>query len=848
MPQCRPDSPVRANQSAKLDRDVPRAFNLGLRTSHFPPPPKVEDEAESLAREHGSSVVSGASDEEPPYRGDVEQNPILLPVPEFNPERRFVLVSGDDDGATDDGTYSTTKERTQGKVSHEANTSKKYVSVTPDGDPNSTETAKRRGLERRKSRQDLPRINTGVQEHPSPPGMQRSRSATYIDHRADDGHDQTRPPGDGLLSPVMMHSTKGRDYAYWDFNPGANSATTRNRPPGDDPRAMSPNERRRGDRYRATHSLDPPAHVRSQSNAEPPKLERRASERNRYGGVSSHRVSSRGSPPQFNRSSSYNRRHASPPREEDEHSSESYARGPRSNRRRQSTVSHEDRNYLLSPDKIHFPAGGVPKSPLASPRIVQNQFPDREPSSSPRNATFQRDSKRYDTRPVSPLPPGTSPPRQGSRLDDGDRVAHAQARSRATSINQAPSTSIPIVIPIPIPGTNGDVSPIERRKSPLPPSYSRAESTGSSPPQSYRQPPPGPAESHAGLDRPVVSYRRYLEDVQQGVLAPLPECRRKGAQAGHVDWLTLPRSVNFDICPDCYESVFAQTLYKHSFVPAPLHGADKPITCDFGTSPWYKIAWLMTLKYGIQDLHLLQGIEAAVVKGPQCSGSRPSTRIWYSILDPYNRRPISNFTVCHHCAKSIEVILPNLTGIFVPLDSAAEPSRGVCAMHFAPGRKRFVDLFDLLETVSDKALSRNTLPDFQRVANKVRDFCLMPECMRDEPVREAKWFVMEPIPDFTVCEECFDEVVWPIVEADETGGVARKFFQRSQRRSVGSCQLYSDRMRDVFRKACRRNDMQYLEDRVKERLDIEAAIKAKLAEGLTEAETRELVRKWAQWE
>jgi hypothetical protein len=315
-----------------------------------------------------------------------------------------------------------------------------------------------------------------------------------------------------------------------------------------------------------------------------------------------------------------------------------------------------------------------------------------------------------------------------------------------------------------------------------------------------------------------------------------------------MDWLTIPRADNFDICPDCYEAVFVNTAFKHAFVPAPLRGMDKPVSCDFGSSPWYRMAWLMTLKYRIQDARLLQGVAASSVKGQQCAGSRPAKRIWYSIQDPYARRPIPNFTVCHNCAKAVEVILPNLTGVFVPIDNPPVPTQGVCAMHFAPGRRRFVGVFDLMERTSDEALARKSPPNIQDLADRVRELLVYPECLQDEPVQDRKWFVMRSIPDFTVCQECFDQVVWPQQELDDVPRVVQDFSDRTQKLPMAACQLYSDRMRDVFKKACRRNDLGYFEKKIFERLDIESAIKTKLGQEPTPAETRELLKKWKEWE
>ncbi|OIW29984.1 hypothetical protein CONLIGDRAFT_654348 [Coniochaeta ligniaria NRRL 30616] len=864
-----------------------RSFNLGLHKSRFPPPPSVEDEVESLAREHGSTIVSGTSDEDPKFPGDVEQFPILQEVHEYNPERRFVLVSNSnpssDAGVTDDDVGKRT-----GTGEYEANTCRKYV-VVPSDDESAKEPGKRRGLEKRKSRQELPRIDTGLQQdrQPAASGRNRSKSTTYTDNPAHDYFDRQResqPAGDGLLSPVITskYSTKGRERAYYDTNGGSSA---RNRAPSSDRRGPPPDDKRRGDR--GPHSMDPPVHKRSPSYTESPRSERRSTANTRYREeVSSSRTARNGSPPRTKRrdsspssrvrmsnsppypqsardkqklpgrSPSFKGRRRSP-EEEDEDSEADFPRVQRPNRRRESIIHQDDRNTLLSPDQGRPPRPAGPRSrgstPLASPRVVQNQFPEPELGTSPRSAAtfpYVKESRRVDERAVPSLSSAESaPPKSRSRMDDDADTPRAGGRARASSLLKAAAVAAPIAamaLPILIPGETS--SPAERRKSPLPPPHARQSSLEGSPPKGYWQPPAfNPTEQRATLEKPVMSYRRYSEDVQQGVVKALPECPRTVAITGHYDWLTLPQARNFDICPDCYESNFANTQFKHSFVPAPLRGADMPVTCDFGSSHWYRVAWLMTVKYGIPDLRLLKAIAAVGVKHQQCAGSREASRIWYSILDPYTRRPIPTFTVCPNCAKTIEVILPNLYGVFVELDAPAIPTRGVCDMHFTPGRKRFLKIFDLLESTSDAALSRRTPPDLQRLADQVRDVTITQECMRDEPVPGRKWHVMESIPEFTVCEECFEDVVLPIVEG-EGGSVARNFFKRRQERPMATCQLYSDRMRDIFRKACRRDDLGYLDDRVKERLDVEASIKAKLAEHPDEDETRELLKEWQKWE
>ena len=87
--------------------------------------------------------------------------------------------------------------------------------------------------------------------------------------------------------------------------------------------------------------------------------------------------------------------------------------------------------------------------------------------------------------------------------------------------------------------------------------------------------------------------------------------------------------------------------------------------------------------------------------------------------------------------------------------------------------------------------------------------------------------VMAGLPEFTVCEECYDIVIWPLIEDDKnTSEVTRNFIRGRQMIPVASCQLYSERMRKLFKEACRQNDMDYLVSEVKKKSAAEAEIKS----------------------
>lgn len=178
----------------------------------------------------------------------------------------------------------------------------------------------------------------------------------------------------------------------------------------------------------------------------------------------------------------------------------------------------------------------------------------------------------------------------------------------------------------------------------------------------------------------------------------------------------------------------------------------------------------------------------------------------------------------------VEALLPNLAGVFVPLDSH-EATRGVCDLHFALERRRFFDYFDGMKATSARALRHRTAPNLIELVDRVREISLPDECLRNTPIPNRKWHMLEQIPEFTVCEECFTAVVWPMIEdEDNDTEIPRNFFKYRQPKPVAACQLYSERMRRVFREACKFDDFGFLASCVRNRLKSLAEVKARYNE------------------
>ncbi|PFH62092.1 hypothetical protein XA68_15183 [Ophiocordyceps unilateralis] len=382
----------------------------------------------------------------------------------------------------------------------------------------------------------------------------------------------------------------------------------------------------------------------------------------------------------------------------------------------------------------------------------------------------------------------------------------------------------------------------------------RPASPGVSPILEAWHPPPLDAENpQTDTDRPAGTYRRYSEGREEDGSGGLPECPRTEPVTGMVDWLTLTRT-DFNICPTCYGAVFAQSEFRSHFLPI-LRPSDEPIACDFGSSPWYRIAWLLTLKHGMPDLQLFYHVAkvAASSRTGPCPGNRKAIRSWLSVNDPYTKRPVPEFAACHQCAMTVEVLLPNLTGLFVP-SNHSQPSWEVCALHFTPKRKQFVQYFDAFETTSDRAFLTKKKPDVSGLARELRLLSVDRACREDSLVQNGYWHMMQSVPEFTVCDACFDQVVRPRLE--EGNGIARNFFTQPQRLAAATCQLYSARMREVFHKACRRRDREYLEVKVLERRAVEKDIcerllkldKAPWNDAWSKEQMELLLEDWRRWE
>ena len=301
-----------------------------------------------------------------------------------------------------------------------------------------------------------------------------------------------------------------------------------------------------------------------------------------------------------------------------------------------------------------------------------------------------------------------------------------------------------------------------------------------------------------------------------------PPCARSKSTRDYNDWYTLEGLPDFDICPGCLYSNFDSTRFRDYFRRAKPKEPRQKTKCDFANE-WIRLAWLMTQQQQRRDLDLVYAVARIGVQEGHCPGDHDVKRSWYTLVDK-NGQKIDRFDVCKTDVRRIEALMPQLHDVFTKAYPSGTEKVRTC--DFRTESRRFSKYLDMLYDVVETAEVKRRPPDVQHFVDYVKGRSQLNECRRDEPKPFRLWHFIPQLPEFTVCEECYTDVVWPWIES---GFLIANKFQRTPLAFNDdedvSCQLYSDRMRSVFRKAVKTNDFSYLTFRAQERKRAEKNIK-----------------------
>lgn len=355
------------------------------------------------------------------------------------------------------------------------------------------------------------------------------------------------------------------------------------------------------------------------------------------------------------------------------------------------------------------------------------------------------------------------------------------------------------------------------------PSFQPRHSTSELPQTEKRQPVERPTANEARRVSSNTSSQAK-KDIQVLARKGLPACPRNVPVSGYDDWYTLIGAPNLDFCPDCVDSIFERTVFRNYFRRSPPLSYDTQVSCALGGMPWIRLAWLLTLQQQRADLSLLKDLADIEARSPDpCPGDREAVRSWFGVRDS-DGVFVKNFHICYSDVKRIERLLPNLSGFFVRLPRPATEDKHYCAIR--PQGNRFSAYLDALVITHEKAIASRREPDPMPFIQLVKQRQSLRECRKDEFFSNGLWHFIPSLPEFTVCEDCYEYVVAP--EARKDNDIAMRFnrtLQPAYGEGIGSsCQIYSPRMRKVFQRAIEDKDMKYLARKAKERRDAEVRL------------------------
>lgn len=334
-------------------------------------------------------------------------------------------------------------------------------------------------------------------------------------------------------------------------------------------------------------------------------------------------------------------------------------------------------------------------------------------------------------------------------------------------------------------------------------------------------------------------------------------CQRTRFESGHDDWYTLDDCPEFDICEPCFLANFQHHAHKADFQPV-KRNTELKIRCDFSRQ-WLRLAWLLILQRQLPDLSLLKAVFHHLARSDtlDCPETQVKSHFWYTVLDDETRKPILDLHICATDVHTIEILLPSLRGFFVPLPPAKstrtssnnpfpiDQAPRLCAFR-STSNNRFQLYLDSIISLHESAThtTPSRLPDMTSFVRVVKHKLPIEPCPRDNILQGAKWYFIPSLPELTVCEDCHDDVVAPLLRKDKD--LAMRFNrtpqsfptlrERGARDSVASlvdvtneasCALYSNQMREIFMTAVRGNDLQMLVRVAKHRRRVEKELQTK---------------------
>ena len=330
-----------------------------------------------------------------------------------------------------------------------------------------------------------------------------------------------------------------------------------------------------------------------------------------------------------------------------------------------------------------------------------------------------------------------------------------------------------------------------------------------------------------------------------------PLCPHPMPMAGYKDWYTINGCEPFVICRECRYKIFGQGYLRQFKHHTPL-SSTKEVHCAIN-DPWIRMACLASILKGSSDLTPVVNLALENEDRSSCPQRSPVRRDWYYLRDPEADENLPDFQVCSHCVHSIYALFPVLDRVFQRAE-VPENEPLLCSIRSADPI-RFGQYVSHCEKAQQAALkSGKRHPDMSDFIWYHKKETVISECTGDQVLIGRDWHRHPDVPQCTICEECYYEIVRPQIRRGHP--IARAITPIAKHINDGvSCSLYSPRMKEVFKIACEEEDLRYLKDNVATRWDLQVQIMAaKMAvqqrprDRDTQDEFDRLMRKWRRLE
>lgn len=286
-------------------------------------------------------------------------------------------------------------------------------------------------------------------------------------------------------------------------------------------------------------------------------------------------------------------------------------------------------------------------------------------------------------------------------------------------------------------------------------------------------------------------------------------CPKNIPMADYRDWYTIAGLTHLDICRSCMKQM-TRSRFRSAFIRSAPKPAGTFVRCAM-SEPWARVAWVQTIKLGLDHLELLYQVTRPIHDGDRCSGWSTTAQTWYRVADPETGRSLPEFNGCAPCFRKLQILMPSVRSGFRSQIIAQQQN---CDLWTSS--PRFFQYLELLDTAATRSLFEpDGYVNLREFIRYVRRKSTIDDCPRDH-LRIGAWHYIPELPEFTICEDCYDDIVWPMSHSPIANRISRtvRYLPGSRRNPKGaqqaSCQLYSARMRAIFREAVRQGDFSHL--------------------------------------